>query len=114
MAKSHYEEVQETIDDFEQPQQAIEITANTGNVRDKLPMLFTTRGKLIKNPNKKRVSGLNAASLMNDIDAVRHSENNIVLQMEDYKLTMYAILSQQLRDSGLIAEIMLGGYTLKV
>jgi hypothetical protein len=111
---SHYKEVERTMDEFEQEQDAISITANTGNIKDRLPMLYTPRGKLKKNPEKKRVSGLNAAELMNQIDLVRNSPLQIKIVMYGYTVVMTHAMSSELRLSGLIAEIMLGGYNLVV
>lgn len=79
----------------------------------RLPMLYTTRGKLIPNKNKVRISGKNAAELLTKVNDIANAGDAIVLVTSDYVVTFTPDVSMLIRAFGMVAEIMLAGYDLR-
>jgi len=95
--------------------QMVERQMAINDIKYRLPMLYTARGNLIApDGGKVRVSGKNAAKIMTAVSLISVSGKNITLMNEDWTCTFSTKMSTALREYGLVAEIMLAGYTLTV
>ena len=89
-----------------------ERNALVASVKKRLPFVYTTRGNIMKH-GAIRVSGKNAPRIMSQVSRLeRELYNTLIFIMPDYEVELSKELTKDLRESGLIAEILLAGYRL--
>lgn len=90
--------------------------AGREDVKAQLPMLFTSRGNIIKLPadTRKQISGKTLPALLAQINFVKGVNNRIVLRMPYYTVVFDDNLSAQMRAFGIVEDVILAGYALDI